>query len=198
MIKNLNVNSDQLLFYLYKTENLDLSGENPCRIRGFTKNNYDAVKEYAISEEYLNLRIENYSDGNIHYSYNKLIGETEGGKFLLDNLRSMLKFDSFYTSGYDPIGFVGWHTDSDISGHYISFVYQKDGPGVYRTFNYKTNSIQDYINLEGWSIFSHKLGHNKNDLVWHCAWSETPRYTFLIKFNTEQQQLDAIKLIEGK
>jgi len=198
MISIINVNNNQLLYWLYQTEKLNLSGTQPNRVRGFTMNNYETVKEYAISEEYLKLRLENAANGTIEHSYNKLIGETEGGKYLLDNLNKLIKYDSFYTSGYDPKGFVGWHSDSDISGYYISLVYQTKGTGILRNRNPVDGTIEDSIQNEGWNIFAHKLGSNEKDAVWHCAVSDEPRYTFLVKFNTEEQQLNAIKIMEGK
>lgn len=197
MIDVLPIENNQILYILMRAETMDMSGIQPCRNRGFDMDNYNYHKDYAVSNEYLNLRLENPKDSKIHFSYNNIIGESEGGEYLLKNLRLILDFDNFYTSGYDPYGFVGWHSDTDIYGHYITFAYQDTTPGVFRYRDIDTNEIKDYINVPGWNVFSFTLGKGKDDAVWHCAYSDSKRYTFLLHFNTKEKFEKALQKLAG-
>lgn len=195
--KVIDVINDLMLFYLFKTEDLNLSGESSCKYKGFEIENYKTALEKAISTDYLNQRLRDIHNPKIEIAYNKIIGETAGGKFLLDNSKSLLDYDGYYTSGYDPYGFVGWHSDTDIFGNYIFIVYQQDKEGYYRYRDPNTNEIITLEQQVGWNIYSHRLGAKKNDTVWHCAWSETPRFTFLLRFDTDEKLNNAIKILEG-
>lgn len=185
-----------MLYYLYKTETLSFDNENISKARGFKKDQYDDALQNAISIDYLNRRLRDIKNPKIELAYNKVIGETEAGKFLLDNMKVLFNYDGFYTSGYDPYGFVGWHSDTDIFGDYIFVVYQKDKEGYLR---YKDPDTGDIITLNqepGWHIYSHRLGTKKTDTVWHCAWSNSARYTFLLRFDTSTKLENAIKILE--
>jgi len=195
MISVVPVENQQILYFLMKTEEMDMSGVQPCRNRGFQIEDYDAQMSYATGIDYLNRRLQNPKVSGIEYSYNKLVGESEGGSYLLKNLRVALDFDNFYTSGYDPKGFVGWHSDTDIFGYYIVFAYQGETDAIFRYRDIDTQEIKDFINTPGWNVFSFTLGKGKDDAVWHCATSESKRFTFLLHFNTKDKLEKALSVL---
>jgi len=195
MISVVPVENQQILYFLMKTEEMDMSGVQPCRNRGFQIEDYDAQMSYATGIDYLNRRLQNPKVSAIEYSYNKLVGESEGGSYLLKNLRVALDFDNFYTSGYDPKGFVGWHSDTDIFGYYIVFAYQGETDAIFRYRDIDTQEIKDFINTPGWNVFSFTLGKGKDDAVWHCATSESKRFTFLLHFNTKDKLEKALSVL---
>lgn len=195
MISVVPVENQQILYFLMKTEEMDMSGVQPCRNRGFQIEDYDAQMNYATGIDYLNRRLQNPKVSGIEYSYNKLVGESEGGSYLLKNLRVALDFDNFYTSGYDPKGFVGWHSDTDIFGYYIVFAYQGETDAIFRYRDIDTQEIKDFINTPGWNVFSFTLGKGKDDAVWHCATSESKRFTFLLHFNTKDKLEKALSVL---
>lgn len=199
MINFIEVNNDRILFWLSKTENMDLSGTEVCRYKGFSEtDNYEKIRDHSLSIDYLNMRLRNVSDSKIEYAYNKLIGETEGGSYLLKNLKTILNYSEFYTSGCDPKGFVGWHSDSDITGYYISFVFQGDSEGILKYRDPETEQVVDFVNSPGWNVFAYKLGCKKQDTLWHASVSESKRFSFLIKFSTEEELEKAIQIIASK
>lgn len=199
MIYKIKINNSKILNCLKEAEFSDISGSENCRIKGFIEKDYGIVKDYSTSESYLNSRIKDFDDtGRINFAQNKIIGETMGSKALLGNLKTMLKYDFYYTSGYDPKGFVGWHNDMDMHGWYISLVYQKIDEGFLHFRNPKTKTIEKYINPVGWSSFCYKIEPDKENALWHCAWSDTPRFTFLLRFLSEERKNNAIKFMEEK
>jgi hypothetical protein len=199
MINFIEVNNEKVLYWLLQAESMNLSGNNPIRFRGFEQNdNYEEIRDYCLSKEYLDKRLENIDHCKIEYSCNKLIGETEGGGYLLDKLKTIIDYTEYYTSGCSPRGFVGWHSDSDITGYYISFVYQGETNGILKYRHPQTKEIIDFVNTPGWNVFAYKLGETINDTMWHASVSESDRYSFLIKFDTEEELNKAINVIGTK
>lgn len=195
MILSLDVQNEKVAKILHNAAMMDLKGDNKIKSRGLDPNEYDIISQYAVSRSYLNKRLE--SDfPNIEYATNLIIGEAPGGKFLLDNLKTLLDYDRYYTSGYDPKGFVGWHSDTDIFGYYIMLTYNESGDGFFRYLS-GTNIITLQDN-RGWMVRMMTLGDRKENAVWHCALSNSPRFTFLLHFDDEVKYKKAIKLIQGE
>lgn len=195
MILNLDVQNTEILAILNNAANMNLRDNVDTKSRGFEHDEYDIISQYAISKSYLNERMKNDSS-RIAYATNSIIGETTGGKYLLDSLLPILNYETFYTSGYDPKGFVGWHSDTDIFGYYIMLSYSESGDGLFRYF-----SGSDIITLQdnkGWMVRMMTLGSTKDDAVWHCASTNCPRYTFLLHFNDKEKYNKAVKIIQDK
>jgi len=195
MILNLDVQNTEILAILNSAANMNLRDNADTKSRGFEHDEYDIISQYAVSKSYLNERMKNDSS-RIAYATNSIIGETTGGKYLLDSLLPILNYETFYTSGYDPKGFVGWHSDTDIFGYYIMLSYSESGDGLFRYF-----SGSDIITLQdnkGWMVRMMTLGSTKDDAVWHCASTNCPRYTFLLHFNDKEKYNKAVKIIQDK
>ncbi|NDB82539.1 MAG: hypothetical protein EB127_07335 [Alphaproteobacteria bacterium] len=197
MINYIDIKNQHILYWLFKAENMDLSGTHIMRYKGFLEtDDFNKFKDMSTSVEYLNKRLLTPEHCKIEFACNKLIGESEGVSYLLKNLKTLLNYTEFYTSGCDPQGFVGWHSDSDINGYYISFVYQGETNGVLKYRDPKSEMVVDFVNTPGWNIFSYQLGNNASDTLWHASHSDSKRFSILIKFKTDEELHQAIKILE--
>lgn len=180
MIETVILKNRDIMGILNTTTTKDLFGNSLSKSRGFADEEYDSISEYAVSPSYLQKRLETKTP-KIELAHNLIIGETEGGKYFLDNLRN-LEFTNFYTSGYSPKGFVGWHSDTDIPGWYIMLSYSTEGKGFFRYLD--NGEIITLADSTGWMIRTFKLGETDEDAVWHCALTTCTRYTFLLHFDS--------------
>ena len=196
MIKFIDVNNNQVLYWLSQAESMDMSGTGQMKFKGFTESDdYTKIRDQSISKEYLDRRLRNIHEHKIEFAFNKLVGETAGGAYLLRNLKTILNYTEYFTSGYDTKGFVGWHSDSDIAGYYISFVYQGEGNGVLKYRDVDSGEIVDFVNAPGWNVFSYVLGSKKENMLWHAAVSDSKRFSFLIKFASLEDLNKAINIL---
>lgn len=193
MIENINITNKEILSVLDNAVNMDLSGDKGSKIKGFTDGEYHVAVEYAVSKTYLEKRLQNI-DPKIEFAFNLVIGETEGGTYILNQLKSILQFDGFYTSGYKPCGFVGWHSDTDIHGYYLMLTYSVEGNGFFRYLQDK-NVVTLHDN-KGWMIRAMKLGDNEENAVWHCAVAYCPRFTFLLRFDSFEKYTKALNILQ--
>lgn len=191
MIEKLDIKNRQIQRILSNSESMYFGDK--CRIRGFVENEYELVKNYSVSESYLQRRLHT-NKINIEHSYSMIIGESEGGSYVLDSLRTFLNFDNYYTAGYYPKGYVGWHDDVDINGYYIMLTYCTSNTGFFRYRDPETEEIITCNDEIGWLAKGVKLGTSEKEILWHCAVSDTPRYTFLLHY-TEYEKYNTAKKI---
>jgi len=195
MTQSVSIQNSEVLEILDNTSKMDLFSNSVVRNRGFDVTEYDLMSEYAVSKSYLNKRLER-DYPKIEYSHNLVIGDTEGGLYCLKELSRILNYDGFYTSGYNPKGFVGWHSDTDIYGYYVMLSYSTTGDGYFRY--YENNMIHTVSDKQGWMIKVMTLGSTSQDAVWHCAVTKCARYTFLLRFDSIQKYEQALNILQVK
>ena len=192
-VYQLKINNPQIRAVLEKTQTKKFDVKS--RAKGFKEEDYDAVSAYSTSDTYLSKKML-ANKVNIEFAYNIIIGETEGGSYLLSNLKPILNFGKFYTSGYDPRGFVGWHDDTDIYGYYIMLTLCTSDDGFFRYCKNDTHEIITVRDKVGWLVKGVKLGYNEDDVFWHCALTNSPRYTFLLHYEYENDFKKAMEIVE--
>jgi|694.fasta_scaffold02953_27 hypothetical protein len=194
MITEIKPTSPTILSLLKTIENKDfVNGEH-----SFAKN-YDGLSYYdalmaAISDDTLFNHLD-YDIPILKYKHNKILGDTEGGKFFLESFQQLVEFDGFYTSGYIPKGFDRWHSDSDVTGYAILFSYSKDGNGY---FKYKIPGSREIVTLvdePGWMIRGMYYGNVEDSKLWHCVASEGFRVTFILTFAAEDKYNTAVEIL---
>jgi hypothetical protein len=192
VIDSIEIKNPKIQEVLDRGTNMDLLGNSVSRSRGFVESEYELIRDYSVSESYLNVRLKD-TYPKIEYSHNLIIGDTLGGKYILDNLKSILEYDGFYTSGYDTRGFVGWHSDTDIFGWYIMLSYSTTGDGFFRY--YEDSQIKTIPDTKGWMVRIMKLGKTEQDAIWHCAICNCTRYTFLLRFDSFEKYERALNIV---
>lgn len=126
------------------------------------------------------------------YKYNKILGDTEGGKLFLESFQSLIDFDGFYTSGYVPKGFDRWHSDSDVTGYAILFSYSEEGNGYFKYKIPNSSEIVTVVDEPGWMIRGMYYGNTADSELWHCVASEGFRVTFILTFTSEDKYNNAV------
>lgn len=194
MIYNINVKNKQINQIYKETQSMDLDAGQTLRDRGFV--DYDSCVEHACSEEYLANKLHNNDIGfHIEHSSNILIGETPGGEYLLNKFKDILHYDQYYTSGYVPRGFVGWHSDEDISGWYLMITYSPAGAGFFRYRNNITGKIVTLPDTPGWMTRAVELPSDRDRVFWHCAAADNNRYTFLLLYKNYNAFESAVNML---
>ena len=193
MVHNISVRNQKIIDVLNHTSTLDLNDKRVSRIINFDVDDYDTVKDFATSRTHLNHKLKN-SNGKIEYNSTLVIGETEGGIYLINHLKELLNFDYYYTAGYYPKGFVGWHNDTDIHGYYIMLSYSESGDGFFRYL--LGSNIITICDDKGWMARYVEIGKNPTELLWHCAVANCPRYTFLLHYTNRDDVKKAISIIQ--
>lgn len=187
----ITITNNQVLQVLEDTKHKEFNFA--CRCKGFSYEDYEKISTFSTSEEYLDKVLD--SAEKIEYSYNNIIGETIAGKYLLDKLKPILNFEKYYTSGYDPKGFVGWHHDADILGYYIMLTYAEGTSGCFKYRDTTSNEVIVINDIEGWHAKGVKIGTRLDDIFWHCAITTDKRYTFLLHYSKKQDFEKAIKIL---
>lgn len=199
MIYDITVKNQQVFDVFRETEAMDLIGGQTIRSRGFDPVDHQAAAERACSDQYLWDKLNNADTGfRIEHSSNILIGETAGGKHFLDNMQDILHYNGFYTSGYVPRGFVGWHSDGDIAGWYLMITYSPAGNGFFRYRNNINGEIITLADTAGWMTRAVELPSDQDRLFWHCAAANNDRYTFLLLYKDYNTFMSAIDTLGNK
>lgn len=194
MITEIKPTSPTILNLLKTVESKDfINGEH-----SFAKN-YDGLSYYdalmiAIGDDTLFNHLDTQAP-ILKYKHNKILGDTEGGKFFLESFQQLIEFDGYYTSGYIPKGFDRWHNDSDVTGYAILFSYSTDGNGY---FKYKVPGSKEIVALvdePGWMIRGMYYGNTQDSELWHCVASEGFRVTFILTFVTEDKYNKAVEIL---
>ena len=194
MITEIKPTSPTILSLLKTIESKDfVNGEY-----SFAKN-YDGLSYYdalltAIGDDTLFSHLDD-NTSILKYKHNKILGDTEGGKFFLESFQELIEFDGFYTSGYIPKGFDRWHSDSDVTGYAILFSYSKDGNGYFKYKVPGSREIVTVVDEPGWMIRGMYYGNAENTELWHCVASEGFRVTFILTFVTEDKYNKAVEFL---
>lgn len=183
MLKELTVKNQRVLDLFRETEQYDLGVGQTLRHRNCTEENYLECGERATSEQYLKDMIAAQDPGHITHGVNFIFGETPGAEHFLKNFKEVVNFDQYYTSGYVPHGFVGWHSDGDTGGWYLMVTYCTGDQGFFRYYDRDNDSIVTLEDQPGWAVRTVELKKDYDNMFWHCALSHQPRYTFLLLFN---------------
>jgi len=125
-------------------------------------------------------------------SCNFIFGETKFGKYFKRNLRHLL-YKDFYSSGYHPFGFAGWHNDADVIGYHLMFSYSAKGRGCLKYFNKSKNKIVVFNDIKGWQLKT--LIVKKDSAPYHCLISPSSRYTFILSYKSRIQFSKALNKI---
>jgi hypothetical protein len=187
----ITITNKQILPVLENAKTMEFNFK--CRSKGFHHDDYDTISVFSTSDDYLT-KISESSD-TIEYAYNNIIGETIAGKYLLDTLKPILNFEKYYTSGYDPKGFVSWHHDADILGYYIMLTYATGTSGMFKYRDTTSNEVMTVNDIEGWQAKGVKIGSSPDDIFWHCAITSDKRYTFLLHYSKQEDFEKAIQIL---
>jgi len=158
-------------------------------------NDYDYISEYSTSDQYLKAIFSGEVEPR-YYSVVHPFGEEPYGRYLFD--RIPYEYDEYFTALYNPKGFVGWHTDTHITGWFIMFTYSKEGNGFFKNANPGTQEIVKYQDPGGWTWKNYYAGNTKETEFWHCAYSQSPRFSWLTKFNSEEKYNKACSAISKR
>jgi hypothetical protein len=151
-----------------------------------------ALAEYACAESTLR----SYLSGQTLYKklmHGGFFGETNGGKFFNDRMRSYLDNPRWYTASYEPSGFLGWHEDTTAPGHFIMLTYSELGQGYFKYFDCETGQVIELPDIAGWQLRAGYFGQDQTDAWWHCACSDCPRWSWIYVWDTPEQLELAIK-----
>ena len=193
MIQTINISNTIVLETMNVCEKLSFK-QSALRYKGLQEKEYDYYLNYSTSNEHLQELLNKTDDSPTHtYAVNSLIGESQAGTYLIQRLKPFLKFDAYYTAGYDPYGFVGWHTDTDISGWYIMMTYCPKGDGFFRYYdNVNIITLEDN---PGWIARGLQIKNTKSLGFWHCAAAKSSRFTFLLVFQKFEIYIQAKSIL---
>lgn len=81
----------------------------------------------------------------------------------------------FYPSG----GYIGWHTNCNAPGYNIILSCNPEGKGYFKTYDAVTDWHKMYADEKGWNCKVGYFGSDKepDKMVWHSAYTDTPRVT---------------------
>lgn len=159
----------------------DLADSQPKRWE--LTDTYQTAFDYATSDASL---ISVLNGGNyIKKSCYKIFGETEAGAYFLSNIKSILKYDEYYTAAYWPKGFISWHTDDDVQGYCLMLTWSAEGAGFFKYKDPVTNKTITIEDQPGWSAKAMSLGNDTTAPVWHCAGGDGSRWTIILVFNNQ-------------
>jgi hypothetical protein len=81
---------------------------------------------------------------------------------------------------YPADGYIGWHTNWNVSGYNILFTYSLTGDGEFKYLNTETNEIVTIPDQKGWTAKVGYYGSQNNPTkhCWHAATTNSPRLTF--------------------
>jgi len=181
-LKDIQIKNKQILQYLDEFVLADCVEDLYSSPKGWDGSDYEKFKTYATCDETLYEILKN-KDAYKKLSYNKIFGETKGGICFKETVGKKLNIQHYYTSAYVPKGFVGWHSDNDVSGHYLMFTYSSYGKGFFKYRDPKTGNIYTLHDTAGWMLKVGSMGSTEHEIVWHCAASDDERYTFIFVYN---------------
>lgn len=162
--------------------------------KGFELHDYDVALQAAVSDETLNEHL-NSNKSIFKLKYNKIIGNTQAGIYFHENMKKIIDFDEFYTSGYIPKGFDRWHTDADVIGYAMLFSYSEKGDGYFKYRDPITSDINTIHDDIGWMVRGMYYGDEPNTTLWHCVASNCFRVTFILIFHSQDKYDRAVEFL---
>lgn len=194
MVNKVNINNKKIQDILSYCQTLDFVEGQESYAKGWPGDDYESMVEYATCEKTLLDRIhDNIQIKKINF--NKLVENTEAGRYFISELKPMLSFDACYTSAYIPKGFIRWHDDTDVPGYVLMFSYAKTTNGTFKYRDPATGSIYEMTDEVGWTCKSMYFDTDPNKALWHCASSKDFRATFVCVFEKKDKYQSAIELI---
>ena len=193
----ITVKNPQVLTCFDEVAKLDRSqGRIPRRPIDSDSGDYQAQRDFACADSTL---IEYLSKQRPYQKIRSLdyFGETQGGKFFNDYMVPLLGMPRWYTSGYDPQGFLGWHEDTRESGYFLMFTYSREGRGFFKYLDNYSDTIITIPDSVGWSVKSGYTGHDQDDAWWHCVSAECARYTWIYIWDHQDQMDRAIEILKS-
>lgn len=85
---------------------------------------------------------------------------------------------------YPPGGYVGWHTNSDITGTRVYIVYSNQNHCSYFKYVDDNNQIITSWDRKGWTVRLFEIPSNRKQPYWHCIESLTAHrvsFGFMLK-----------------
>lgn len=105
------------------------------------------------------------------------------------------------TAFYPEDGYIGWHTNWNVSGNNLVFTYSEKGGGCFKYLDLETDEVIVMPDTKGeWTCKAGYFGSysEKNNHFWHAAESNgSTRLTFSYVIPDEDMWLDAIDEIES-
>lgn len=142
----------------------------------------------CLNEEYLQnfiLRGENRLNANedaiTFFKYGNWLDKTPKNHELLK------KVINNFIPGAGPSGFfwyptgayMGWHTNANRPGERFFCTYVEEGEkSFFRFRNPQDDKIYTEWEHKGWNFRRFRVGSKNTDILWHCVYSETERFSF--------------------
>lgn len=95
-----------------------------------------------------------------------------------DELRKLYLNSNVITSGaymYPPGAYCGWHTNSDLPGMRIYFIWVKEDKKSFFRYVDADDKVMTVWDKKGWNVRSFNINHTP---LWHCVYSDTIRISF--------------------
>lgn len=102
---------------------------------------------------------------------------------LQNETNGVIKLIAYYDSG----DYIGWHTNSNVSGYNLILTYSQTNQSYFETVNGKV------FDIVGWS---YKTNQFDEDLYWHRAVALGDRITISLLFDSEHERTNAIERIK--
>jgi len=194
IVRNITIKNKTALTLLNQTLSKDFINGEGSFAKGFEIQDYDYALNLATSNETLAKHLK-FKTPILKLKFNKILGDTEAGKYFSEEMKNLLDYDSFYTSGYIPRGFDRWHSDSDVTGYAMLFSYSEKGDGYFKYRDPITNDINTIQDDIGWMVRGMYYGNKPETTLWHCVVSNCFRVTFILTFDTEDKYNKAVELL---
>ncbi len=194
-MKEIKITNKRVLALFKETEKFDLGLGKILNYRNCDENNYKEYSEIMTSDQCLKDKINMRDAWSITHRVNFLFGETPGACYFLDNFKKITNYDHYYTSGYSPYGFVGWHSDADVNGWYLQVTYCTGDQGYFRYYDRECDKIVTLKDTSGWTVRAVELKKDYDNMFWHCIVTSQPRYSFLLFFDDKDKFLLAQKAL---
>lgn len=180
-LKNLEINR-----ILNHVSTLDYINDGESFAKGYENITYHLACKYATSDQTLINHLK-HNEPIKKIKYNKILSNTEAGKFFETSIYPLLKYDRFYSSGYIPKGFDRWHNDSDVTGYALLFSYATDTNGYFKYRDPFNDSIVTIQDTKGWSIKGAYYSDDPITALWHCVATMSVRMTFILMFDSQNK-----------
>lgn len=101
--------------------------------------------------------------------------------FKMQQIQSFLGASKNALSMYYPKdGYIGWHHNGNAPGYNILFTYNTTNDGAFYHYDLKEKQIITMSDEKGWNVKAGRYPDQKTEqdnLFWHCAKTNSPRFT---------------------
>jgi len=187
-MENLKINNPLIKEICQRFTTLQYNDGLPSKaVKWEANDDYETASAQATADQSLRNILQGHQ--HIKKSCYKIFGETPAGSYFLNELKKLIKYDSYYTAAYWPRGFIGWHTDSDIKGHCLLWTWTAEGQGFFKYRDPNTDTIIQVDDQPGWSVKAMRLGDQDTDRLWHCAAGVGSRWSFVLMYDDDHTDL---------